>query len=368
MKTRTLTLAELNRATLARQLLLTRAEATPLAALERLVGLQAQLARPPFVALWSRLQGFAPEPLSRVVHARKAVRATLMRGTLHLVTTKDFVALRPALQPVLDAALQSVVGSRPAGIAPGQLADAARACLDERPRTFEELRAVLRAEWPEADPRALAFAIRMQLPLVQVPTETRWGWPGAATFAVAESWIGRRLGKGAPLGTLVLRYLAAFGPATPQDAQAWSGLRRLGDTFEALRPKLACFRDERGRELFDLPPAPRPPAATPAPVRFLPDYDNLLLGHAERRRFVDDAHRARLATANLRVLATFLVDGRVGGTWRVERARKAALLAADAFEPLRPASRSELRADGLALLRFLEPDAGTFEVRLGDSG
>jgi hypothetical protein len=364
VKTETLTVRQLNRATLARQMLLARRRATPLAALERLVGLQAQLPRPPFVALWSRLEGFRAEQLCRPVHARKAVRATLMRGTLHLVTTRDYLALRPTLQPVLDASMQSVLGARTSGVDLEAVAAVVRERLDERPRSFDELRAELRASFPGGDERALAYAIRMQLPLVQVPADARWGWPGAASFAVAESWLGRRLGEGSGPGALVLRYLAAFGPAGPQDAQAWSGLRRLADTFEALRPRLVSFRDERGRELFDLPRSPRPPAGTPAPVRFLPDFDNLLLGHDDRARFLDEAHRARMATANLRVLATFLVDGRVRGTWRVERSSSAARLVADAFEPLKRAAASELRAEGQRLVRFLEPDARSVEVRV----
>jgi hypothetical protein len=198
---------------------------------------------------------------------------------------------------------------------------------------------------------------------VQVPEDTRWGWPGAACFAVAESWLGRTMGKGGGATALVLRYLGAFGPAGVRDAQAWSGMRSLADAFDALRPKLKVFRDEKGRELFDLPKAPRPEARTPAPVRFLPDYDNLMLGHHDRSRVVADAHRPKLATKNLRILASFLVDGVIRGTWRIERARSAATLVIEPFEGLSRAARAELAAEGRALLRFAEDDAKTFEVR-----
>jgi winged helix DNA-binding protein len=359
----TLTTKELNRATLARQMLLAREKTTALKAIERLAGLQAQLARPPFIGLWSRLAKFRPEDLTRLVHDRKVVRATMMRGTLHIVSARDYLALRPTLQPMLSAAMQAVLRDRAQGLDLDALAKAARACLDERPRTFEEVRAVLRDAWPKADERAMGYAVRTHLPLVQVPTETLWGWPGAACFAVAESWMGKPVGTTSDLHTLVLRYLAAFGPATVADAETWSYLRGLKDTFEELRPKLRVFRNEGGRELFDLPKAPRPPADTPAPVRFLPDYDNLLLSHADRTRVIRDEHRPKVATANLRILATFLVDGMVGGTWKIERAKSSAALVLEPFAPLSKKTRAELAKEGMTLLRFAESDARSTEVR-----
>ena len=358
-----LTRGALSRATLARQMLLAREKTTVVRAVERLAGLQAQLARPPFIGLWSRVEGFRAEDLARAVHARKVVRATLMRGTLHLMTTKDYLELRPALQPLLSEAFVAVLKERAKRVDLDGVTRTARACLDEQPRTFEDLRAVLGKAWPGLDPRALGYAVRMHLPLVQVPTETRWGWPAAACFAPAESWIGKKMGKGGGARALVLRYLGAFGPASVRDAQAWSGMRSLADAFAELRPKLKVFHDEKGRELFELPKAPRPPAATPTPVRFLPDYDNLLLAHVDRTRVVADAHRSRLATKNLQVLATFLVDGFVAGSWKIERARSAAALVLTPFTPLSRQARSELTAEGTALLRFAESDATTAEVR-----
>jgi len=359
-----LTTRQLNRATLARQMLLAREKTTPLRAIERLAGMQAQVPRPPFIGLWSRLRKFEPEDLTRLAHGRRVVRATMMRATLHLMSTRDFLALRPTLQPMLSASMALVLKDRANGLDLDGLSAATRACLDEQPRTFDEVRAVLRAAWPRADERAMGYAVRTHLPLVQVPTDTRWGWPGNACFAVAESWIGKAVDGKSDLRTMVLRYLAAFGPATVADAQTWAYLRGLKDTFEQIRPKLRVFRDERGRELFDLPQAPRPPADTPAPVRFLPDYDNLLLSHADRTRVISDAHRAKVATANLRILPTFLVDGVVSGTWKVERARSAAVLALDPFVPLSKKARAELEEEGTALARFVE-NAGTVEVRFG---
>jgi hypothetical protein len=359
-----LTTKALNRATLARQMLLAREKTTALRAVERLVGMQAQLARPPYVGLWSRVAGFEAEDLTRLVHARKVVRATLMRATLHLVSTRDYRVLRPLLQPRLSAELHRVMRDRTTGLELEPVVAAARACLEERPRTFDEVRAVLRKAWPKADERALGYAVRTHLPLVQVPAETRWGWPGAAAFAVAETWLGSPLPASGDLRALVLRYLAGFGPAGPRDAETWSGLVQLRETFEALRPKLRAFRDEKGRELFDLPKAPRPAADRPAPVRFLPDYDNLMLAHADRTRVIPSIHKARLATANLRVMATFLVDGFVAGTWRIERARSSAALVIEPFEALSRKTRTELAQEGKGLLRFAEGDARAFEVRI----
>jgi hypothetical protein len=355
----------LNRATLARQMLLAREKATVVSALERLAGLQAQQARPPFVGLWSRLAGFRAGDLARAAHGRKVVRATLMRGTLHLVSTRDYLAQRATFQPMLTAAMQGVLRERARGVEVERVVAAARACLAERPQTFEDLRAALARTFRGADVRALGYAVRTHLPLVQVPADTRWGWPGAAEFADAESWIGKPVASRADPRGLALRYLAAFGPATARDAIAWSGVRELEGAFAALRGRLRVLRDEEGRELFDLPGAPRPPAATPAPVRFLPDYDNLLLGHADRRRVISDEHRRRVTTKNLQILATFLVDGVVAGTWRIDRARTSAALLLDPFVDLPRKARAELTGEGKALLRFAEPEAATAEVKFG---
>jgi winged helix DNA-binding protein len=351
----------LNRATLARQMLLAREKTPPLRALERLAGLQAQVPRPPFVALWSRVQGFRPEALARLAHDRKVVRATMMRATLHLVSAADYVAWRPLMQPMLSAGMRGVLKDRSAGFDVEGVVRSARQLLQERPLTFDALRPLLKKAWPKADERALGYAVRTHLPLVQVPAETRWGWPASSEFSLADTWIGP-LGGGDGLPAFVMRYLAALGPATVADAQNWSGLQGLKDAFEELRPKLRVFHDQRGRELFDLPKAPRPDATTPAPVRFLPDYDTLLLGHADRTRVVSDEHRKRLVTKNLQILAAFLVDGRVAGTWKAERARTAAALTLTPFESLARSARKELAEEGKALLQFLEPDAAKTEV------
>lgn len=359
-----LTPRDLNRATLARQMLLAREKTTPLKAVERLAGLQAQLARPPHIGLWSRVDGYEADALNRLARDRKVVRATLMRGTLHVVSTKDFLALRPALQPMLTAGMQAVLKDRTKGFDLDRVVAAARGCLEKRPCTFEDLREDLAAAFPKGDARAMGYAVRTHLPLVQVPDETRWGYPGAAAFAVAEVWLGTKVPTAGDLDGLVLRYLAAFGPATVKDAETWSYLKGLAPAFESLRPRLVVFRDDKKRELFDLPKAPRPPADAPAPVRFLPDYDNLLLSHADRRRVIADEHRPRVMPGgNLRLLPTFLVDGFVRGSWAIERKRAAATLVLEPFETISKKVHSELAEEGERLLRFVESDAATFDVR-----
>jgi hypothetical protein len=356
---------QLNRATLARQMLLAREQIPVLRAVERLVAMQAQLARPPFVGLWTRVQDFQREDLLKLIHRRQVVRATMMRCTLHLLSARDYLAMRAPMQPMLGSIMTSVLRTRANGLRLDELVGAATRFFGEEPRTFEELRDVLSKQFPKVDPRAIGYAVRTHLPLIQVPHEpATWGYPPAADFALAERWLGDPIEDDASPKALVLRYLAAFGPATAADAQAWSGLRGLGEVFESLRPKLKTFRDERDRELFDLPRAPRPDEDTPAPVRFLPDYDNLVLAHADRSRLIADEHRRIICTANLQILPTFLVDGIVAGTWSIARKRSVATLRVQPFKRLASRDADELIEEGRRLLRFVELDADKTEVEL----
>lgn len=298
------------------------------------------------------------------MRARQVVRVTSFRATLHLMATDDYLAYRGTLQPMLTRGAASTLRGR---ISPEDLARyerIGREFFATTPATFDALRDALSARMPERDIRAIAYAIRCHVPLVQVPTDDRWCYPAAADFLLADTYLKRkvRLTAGS-LEDLVRRYLAAFGPATPADAQAWSGLQGLRQTFEALRPSLATFQDERGRELFDLPDAPRPPGETPAPVRFIPEYDNLVLGHDDRSRVVSDQHRGRLVTKNLQVRATFLVDGVVAGTWKVERKGKTATLNVEPFERLTKKAAAELEQEAASVLAFAEPDAAARDVR-----
>ncbi len=359
-----LSLRRLNRATLARQMLLSRDKATPVAAVERLIALQAQVPRPPFVGLWTRLKTFARDDLIGLLRRRKLVRGPSLRGTLHLMSARDFGGLRGALQPALRRGLVSILRDRMKGLDTDELVAAGRSFF-KAPQPYDDLRTFFKKKDPKADERARAYIVRMFLPLVMVPTDDPWGFPAVADFALADGWIGKTIRvDDAPPHELVLRYLAAFGPATPADAQVWSGLQGLREVFEELRPRLVSFRDAKQRELFDLPAAPRPSDDAPAPVRFLPEFDNLLLSHDDRTRVIADAHRPRVISKNLQVRATFLVDGVVTGTWKAERKKNGATLVLEPFGKLTKKALAELEEESDALLRFLEEDATSRGVKV----
>ena len=359
-----LTLRGLNRATLARQMLLSRVSIKPLRAIERLAGLQAQLPKPPHVGLWSRLEGFCREDLVALLRRREVVRATMMRGTLHVVSAKDYLAWRPTLQPMLTRGMQAILRERTKGLDVEKLVAEADEALTERPRTFTQLREVLSKLHPKGDERAMGYAVRCSLPLVQVPTEHAWGFPSDSQFAPAQAWSGQTLRAGDATEDLVLRYLAAFGPATAADVQIWSGLQGVKEVIERLRAPLQVLHGERGRELFDLPNAPRPPEDAVAPARFLPEFDNLLLAHTDRQRFVADRFRKRVFLPALRVAPTFLVDGFVAGAWSVKRVKDAATLTIEPFEPLSKKAQNELAVEGELLLHFVEASARSFDVKV----
>ncbi len=361
-----ISLRELNRATLARQMLLERADMAPATAVERLIGMQAQEARPPFIGLWSRLQDGRRDEMIRAINARLLVRATLMRGTIHLFSAADYRAFRPAIQPVLDRAI-SVLGARSVGLDVERVLPAAYTLLAESPLPFNDIRDRLQAQFPDMNDRALGFAVRMLIPLVVIPAEHRWAYLANSPFGLAEEWIGPCDPPDQALQELIRRYLGAFGPATVTDAQTWLGIPGLKPTFEALRPELLVLKGERGKMYFDHPDAPRPSADTPAPVRFLPDFDNLLLSHADRTRVIADDHRGIVyQKGNLRLLPTFLVDGNVAGMWRCERKRKDATLTITPFAPLSPFTLRELADEGEGLIRFIEEDAATHSVAFAE--
>jgi hypothetical protein len=360
----------LNRATLERQLLLGRRSVSILDAVDHLVGLQAQVPLNPYTALWSRLDPFDPGELGRLVEDRAVVRIIVMRATIHLVTVDDCLLLRPLAQPVVDGELARHPELAPAlrGVDTDAVVAFARPLLAS-PCTLGELRAAMTERFPEHDGAALAQACRNLLALVQVPPRGVWGRTGQIRYATAEAWLGRPLVASPSIDDVVLRYLAAFGPATVADVSAWSRLTGMREVVDRLRPRLRPFRDERGRELVDLPDAPRPDPDTPAPVRFLPEYDNALLSHADRARFVDPEPRSRLAADGRRVEGTVLVDGRVAGIWRIEREsrkRSPAVLVVDLVDRdrLPAAVRDEVEGEGLALLGLVAASAESHDVRL----
>lgn len=335
----------LNRATLARQLLLERSTMPTLDAVHHLVGMQAQVPLNPYTGLWSRLAGFEPAELAQLVLDRKVVRIVVMRATIHLVTADDCLLLRPLTQEVMDKELVHHRDFAPElrGVDLEPVLAYAREVFAEAPLGTGRLRAVLGERFPDLHAGAIAYACRCLLPLVQVPPRGVWGQTSQVTLTTAEAWLGRPLDAQPSIDQVMLRYLAAFGPASAADAGTWSRVTGLREVFERLRPQLITFRDQRGRELFDLPDAPRPDPETPAPARFLPEYDNVLLSHDDRSRFAGEPF-----SADGPIKGTVLVDGFVAGVWALD---------GTALSVSGPRT-DEVEAEGLAFLRFLVGDAG----------
>ncbi|WP_371668404.1 winged helix DNA-binding domain-containing protein [Streptomyces sp. NBC_00289] len=348
----------LNRATLDRQLLLRRSPLSAREAVEHLLGLQAQNVKPPYYALAARLEGFAPGELSGLMDRRDVVRIVTMRSTIHTHTADDCLTLRPLVQAARDRELGAFRKGL-VGVDLDRLAVLARDLVETEPRTMKQLREALLTEWPDADPQALAIAARCRLPLVQVTPRGLWGRSGQVALTTAEHWLGRPARPAPAPDATVLRYLAAFGPASVKDMQTWAGLTRLRDAFERLRPRLLTFRDENGVELFDLPDAPRPDPGTPAPPRFLPEFDNLLLSHADRTRVVPPAYWGRTWQGN-QAHSTLLVDGFLAGVWRLEETA----LVVEPFGRLSRPQRDEVTAEGERMLRVMHPDT-SYDIRFG---
>src|ERR1700759_456954 len=368
-----------NRALLARQHLLTRAPApagnTGQAGLElgrHPRGLQAQAPFPPSYGLLARLDGFRPEDLATLLESRKVVRIALMRSTIHLVTADDALAWRPLIQAGLDQGLASNWGKGLAGLDLDQVAAPGRELTTEQPLTFAELGTALTQTFPDPPGDALAMAVRCRVPLVQVPPRAVWGKSGLAKHTPAGVWLERPETEPAdpavPLTAMIERYLAAFGPATVQDVQTWSGLTRLREIIEPMRPRLRVFADERGRELFDLPASPRPDPDVPAPPRLAAEYDNLVLSHDDRTRIMASGDRRRLFKQLNSFPGSVLLDGFVAGAWRVERAQGTATLTIELFRARVPArDRAALEAEAARVLAVTAPEA-TPDVRFVSAG
>jgi hypothetical protein len=412
---------QLNRATLDRQLLLSRAALSARQAIGHLTGLQAQAPLAPYVGLWTRLAGFRHDDLKDLLAERSVVRAHLLRNTVHLVTAADFAGFRPLFQPLMERALAGNFGRNLVGLDLAELQAVARGLLAERPLTRTQLAGQLSPRWPDHDPSALAYAATHLLSLVQVPPRGLWGHTGPAAFALADAWLGRPQsappdpappdgpsspphparadgpssppdparadgpssppdparadGPSSPpdparaVEQLVLRYLAAYGPASVADVQAWSGLTRLREVADRLGPRLRTFTGPGGAELLDLPDAPRPGPDVPAPPRFLPEYDNLLLSFADRSRVIPDGRPVPLPPGNGATTGTLLVDGFWQADWTITRGRDRATLEIRPFEPFHPSgpfslvTRDAVIAEASRLLKFAAP-AGAHDIRI----
>jgi len=337
----------LNRALLARQLLLRRHEMPAVDAIEHLVGLQAQEPLEPYVGLWSRLAAFDPRELADLLETRRAVRTLLMRRTLHLVTAPDCLALRPLHQSMLVARAWSTLGRRLPGVDLDELAEAGRPLFEAEPRTLTDVGRLVGDRWPGVAVRDLGDVLSSLVPLVQVPPRGIWGQRGPARNTTIETWLGSPPPDSpAALDALVLRYLTAYGPAASADIRAWSGLSGLRDPVQRLRPRLRTFRDARGRELLDVPDGLRPDPETPAPPRFLPAFDNAVLGYDDRSRIIDQPHRG-LSVAGARFV---LVDGRVAATWTVVADDATATLSITLLDQLKRQDADEMVDEGEHLL------------------
>jgi len=355
----------LNRALLERQLLLARSTVSAKDVIERLVGMQAQVPLDPYIGLWTRLDGFKTDELARLITDRRAVRIGLMRGTVHLVTARDALAIRPVVQPLYERMFVSARGdvgvptftSRLAGVDLKAVLALGRKLVDETPRSAAELRPLLKKRWPERDADALAAVVHFYLPLVQVPPRGVWGKSAQPRHVLLQTWLGRELALDGSPDTLMLRYLRAFGPATVADARTWSRLTGLREVFERLRPSLRTFRDEKGRELFDVPDGQLPDPDTPAPPRFLPEYDNVFLSHEDRSRIARDDFRMSRSSDIQGTFGTVLVDGFIGAIWKISRKGGEAMLRVEPVAPLGRRDMDAVAAEGERLLAFTDPDA-----------
>lgn len=362
--TQVLTDRQLNRATLARQMLLERSDMGIAEATAFLLGLQGQVSEGPYQGLWSRLNGFTHEAMTALIVDRTLVRATSMRATLHLHTADDLIGLREFVQPVVERMWQSAFGKRRFG--PNDKAKVRKAgvkLLDKSPMTSGELGKALQEKFPEGEPLAKAVLMQVAETLIQIPPTRIWGSGHSPVLTRVENWLPAPHKRPIPRETLVRRYLAAYGPASVNDMQAWCGMTKLGETFEALRPELVTFESSDGRELFDLPDAPRPDADTPAPVRFLPLYDNVYLGFDNRRRMLEENDMKRVNMLR-EFKPAVLIDGVISAGWVIEVKKGAATLNVEPYHKITKAQIREVETEGLAFLKFMREDATSYDVEV----
>ena len=353
----------LNRTLLARQGLLERVARDPIEVIEGLVALQAQEPIDPYVGLWSRIASFDPMVVSDAIAERRLVRMGSLRTTLHLLTTEDALAIAPLTAGVHRRTFRNTPFAKALdGLDAEAVLEAARAALEERPMTPSELGKHLAARWPDRDPASLAYSARYALPLVQVPPRGLWGRKGRTLNTTLEAWTGRT-----PVATtvdaLVLRYLRAFGPASASDIRTWSWFTGLREVVERLRPRLRSFTDDAGRELLDIEDGAIADPDRPAPVRFLPQYDNVFLSHDDRSRI----NGALSWGLDFVWKGPILVDGGISGSWRVRRTGASAAMTIELGRVLSAAERRDLEAEAERLAAFLDPEA-TREIAIIEAG
>ncbi|BBH66347.1 hypothetical protein ACTI_30320 [Actinoplanes sp. OR16] len=353
---RVLSRRELNRTYLVRQLLAGRTDRTAAEAVAHLVALQGQESDSPYLSLWSRLPGFRHDDLTGLLGDRIVVRSALLRGTQHLCTAEDFRWLRPTLQPSLDRFAGR--GGRLDGLDQDALVEAAREILADGPVGRPEITRRLAAKFPGVDADWLKLVVHLRLALLHPPPAGTWRHRGRVACVLAEDWIGQPLAPGPSPETLVLRYLAAFGPASVKDIQVWSGLTRLRGLVAGLR----VFKNEKGVDLYDLPDAPLADEGVPAPVVFLTEFDNALLGHADRDRIIHPVDRPLITPGWSIVRPTVLVDGFAEATWSIS----GSAVTVAPFRPLSAKDRAAVEAEGERLLAFAAPGEKP-EIRWADA-
>jgi hypothetical protein len=361
-----LSLRALNRATLDRQWLIERRSATALEAIEHLIGMQAQIPLAPYVGLWTRLVDFDPSELAGLLERREAVRGSMMRATIHLVSSRDFLALRGLIQPRLEREVYSNTtygGKRLEGLDMEAVLNAGTARMTASPATAVELREHLATLWPDRDAPSLAHAVRCLLPTIQIPPRGIWGKAGNPTMTTANLWLDSPVSTTPDVDALILRYLAAYGPASIPDTQSWSGLTHLSEIFPRLA--LRTYTDsDSGRTLYDLPDTPLPHEDTEVPTRFLPEYDNLLLSHADRTRFLNSPTHPNRPLQTTLSRGTILHNGQPTALWKLQKpSKKSATLEIEPITKLSPRTRKTIESEAQTLLTFTTPTATTTDLR-----
>ncbi|MEV0293002.1 winged helix DNA-binding domain-containing protein [Nocardia sp. NPDC050710] len=351
-----LSLRELNRTLLVRQMLVERVALSPFELVRHLVAVQGQEPNWPYVGLWARLTDFAHDDLAVLLRDRKVVRSTMIRRTVHLADASDFRWLRPTVRPIVHAALQApYYREEIAGLDLDELAAAGREVLAGKTLSRSDFGKLLGERFPNRLPRRLAESVELMVPMVHGSETGEWGrWRNRyVTIGLAEEWIGAPMSDAPDPEQLILRYLAAFGPATVADMQAWAGVTRLAEVIDDMRDRLRVFTDDKHKVLFDLPDAPLADPDLPVPVRFLPAFDNALLGHKDRRRVISDEDRGRIAKEASAGVPMYLVDGFVHGRWALENE---STIRITPWHPMSVADEAAVRAEAEHLPLFLAPD------------